>query len=153
MNADTKLLQTIYRELQALSELSFPKRCATCGRSYQSLEDFISRTRSLRQSTGLKEGRDEGNNIVVELFRNCICGSTLMNEFKNRRDMSRHGIQRRNKFEELLNRLAAAGYEREIARQELLNIMQGQGSKRLKVRPMAKKGTVSIDHGYTHSRR
>lgn len=131
---EDSLFPDLFRGLKALSGLSFPKTCSVCGRGYKDLEEFVCRTRSLRKSTGLKQELDDDGNPIVELFRNCICGSTLMDEFSDRRDSSEKGIQRREKFEEILQRLTRAGYSREIARQELLNIVSGRGSKLLRPR-------------------
>jgi len=125
----------LYKGLQTLSQLSFPKQCATCGRRYETAEEFISRTETLRRSSGLKEDMDDNNQVIVELFRNCPCGSTLMDEFNNRRNLSKSGILRRKKFDELLHRLVRSGIEENRCRRELLNIMNGRGSKLLKVPP------------------
>lgn len=124
----------LFKGLQVLSDLSFPKTCRACGRRYENMEEFISRTRSLRKSTGLKEDIDDDGNIIVELFRNCICGSTLMDEFNDRRDLSKNGRQRREKFREILERMVMTGYSPETVRQELLNIICGRGSELFKVK-------------------
>ena len=73
---------SLYRGLQAISDLSFPKQCATCGKRYETVEQFVFETESLRKSTGLKEDFDDNDQIIVGLFRNCSCGSTLMDEFQ-----------------------------------------------------------------------
>lgn len=125
---------TIYKGLQALSDSSFPKECTNCGRFYETAEDYIAKTSPLRESTGLKESVDDDDRPIVELFRNCICGSTLMDVFSNRRDLSEKGLKRRQKFEELLKRLADAGFSKEVVRRELLKIMRGEESKILKVK-------------------
>ncbi|MCK9987662.1 MAG: hypothetical protein AzoDbin1_04134, partial [Azoarcus sp.] len=39
--------------------------------------------------------------VIVELFRNCVCGSTLMDCFRDRRDTSEAGLRRRARFGEL----------------------------------------------------
>ena len=129
------IARSLYRGLKALSKLSFPKVCATCGRRYEDADAFITQTRALRRSTGLKEEIDDDNRVIVELFRNCACGSTLMDEFNDRRDLTPNGIKRREKFQELLDRLEKEGYARGLVRKELLNIMRGRGSKLLKVKP------------------
>jgi hypothetical protein len=41
--------------------------------------------------TGLKEGIDEDGASIVEVFRNCACGSTLLETFSDRRDQSPGG--------------------------------------------------------------
>jgi len=97
--------------------LSFPKKCATCGKRYETVDEFIVKTEALRNSTGLKEDLDDDDEIIVELFRNCVCGSTLMDEFNNRRNLSPGGLKRREKFGELLSRLKKAGFPEETARE------------------------------------
>ncbi len=129
----------LYNGLQALSNLSFPKFCATCGKRYETAEEFITQTEALRKSSGLKEDLDDDDQIIVELFRNCTCGSTLMDEFNNRRDLSVGGLKRREKFGELMDRLVKAGFEAQTARGELLKVMRGEGSKLLKVKKPEKK--------------
>jgi hypothetical protein len=126
--------RALYRGLQALSNMSFPKKCSTCGKRFETVDDFISQTEALRNSTGLKEDLDDDDQIIVGLFRNCPCGSTLMDEFNNRRDLSTAGLARREKFSELMNRLTKSGFSPEIAREELLKIMRGEGSDLLKVK-------------------
>ncbi len=121
--------ESLYQGLQALSNLSFPKKCSTCGKRYETVEAFISQTEALRHSSGLKEDIDDDEQIIVELFRNCLCGSTLMDEFSNRRDLSKAGIARRKKFQQLIERLSAEGYSVQTAREELLKIMRGQESE------------------------
>lgn len=136
---DNLIPEELYSGLQALSNLSFPKICSTCGARYESVEDFVSKTDAPRKSTGLKQEWDDDDEVIVNLFRNCSCGSTLMDEFKDRRDLSEGGLKRRAKFDELLIRLEKAGFSNEVAREELLKVMRGQGSKLLKVKKDSRK--------------
>jgi hypothetical protein len=129
----------LYKGLKELSSLSFPKVCPTCGKSYKSVDEFVSETESMRESSGMKEDLGDNDEIIVSLFRNCICGSTLMDEFNNRRDLSPTGLKRREKFRELINRLTNAGFSAEIAREELLKIMRGGESKLLNVKNFTSK--------------
>lgn len=129
----------LYQGLQALSDLSFPKLCATCGKRYETVDDFISQTEAIRKSSGLKEDLGDDDQVIVELFRNCTCGSTLMDEFNNRRDLSVAGLKRRKKFGELIDRLVDKGFTAEISRNELLKVMRGEGSELLKVKKPEKK--------------
>lgn len=125
---------SIFKGLQALSNASFPKKCAMCGKRYETVDEYLSETESIRHSSGLKESFDDEENPTVEVFRNCVCGSTLMDVFNNRRDLSNVGLKRRKKFSELLDRLTNAGFSAETAREELLKIMSGEGSKLLNVK-------------------
>jgi hypothetical protein len=129
--------ERLYKGLRALSELSFPKLCANCGKRYETVDEFVFQTEAVRKSSGLKEEEEDGQ-IFVELFRNCICGSTLMDEFNNRRDLSSAGIGRREKFGEILERLTGSGIAYETARNELLKVMRGDGSELLRVKPSKK---------------
>ncbi len=78
---------------------AFPHTCRCCGRVYQTAEEFLSQTRNIREgASSLKEGIDDDNRVIVEVFRNCVCGSTLMDEFQNRRDDSPEGQRRREQY-------------------------------------------------------
>lgn len=133
--ADKKrLISEIYAGLQAFSSNSFPKRCPRCSRRFETLDQFLSETEGLGYSTGLRESSAEDDRTVVELFRNCPCGSTLMEVFGDRRDMSEAGIRRREKFRELLQILVAEGMEEALARSELLKVLRGGTSEILRAR-------------------
>jgi hypothetical protein len=60
---------------------------------------------------------------MVELYRNCVCGSTLMDLFSDRRDNSPRGLERRQRFEKILGLLGTRGMAAEQARRELLSLM------------------------------
>ncbi len=133
--------EELYNGLQALSNLSFPKLCNTCGKRYENVDEFVSQTEAIRKMSGLKEDLDDDDEIIVNLFRNCTCGSTLMDEFNNRRDLSPGGLKRREKFGALMDRLVEGGMEMETARTELLKVMRGEGSKVLKIKKSGEKYT------------
>jgi hypothetical protein len=132
MDKNESFDNSFYKGLQALSTSSFPKKCMACGRTYRTVEEYIDGTQSIRNLSGLKASLDEDDRPIVELFRNCVCGSTLMDTFNNRRDLSEAGIRRRKKFGELVEKLVNAGYSHESARAELLKIMRGEDSILLK---------------------
>lgn len=116
----------IYAGLQALAETTFPKRCRTCGREYASLQAFIAQTEVIRpRQSGLKESEDDDGRPIVELFRNCVCGSTLMENLNNRRDLSEAGLQRRRRFDDMLVRLMMNGHEHDVAHAALMAYLQG----------------------------
>jgi len=114
----------LLRGLKELSSSSFPKRCATCGKVYSTAQDFIQHTLDLRGHSGLKAGYDDNDDPIVELFRNCECGSTLMDSFQDRRQGQK--AQRREVFERLMELLQSEGLDRIQARQLLLDSMQGK---------------------------
>lgn len=124
----------LYDGLQALAKSSFPKRCRNCGRLYHDAESFIAETRLINaKKSGLKSTHADDGSLQVELFRNCPCGSTLMDVFNNRRDISENGIKRRNNFDNLLIMIQKQyDVDRDIARDELLKIMQGEASDIIK---------------------
>ena len=97
-------LEHFFKDLRALAESAFPKRCANCGRTYATAEDFLAQTQHISPNrSGLKSSTDDDGAIIVEAFRNCVCGSTLMDFFSDRRDASAAGLARRQRFGELLD--------------------------------------------------
>ncbi len=122
-------LHNLYDGLQFMRASAFPKKCPTCGRIYDSAEDFFTQTESLRGKSGLKQSIDDDDQALVEIFRNCICGSTMMEECRDRRDTSEFGLRRREKFGQLLELLKSSGIDSVVARQELLNVMHGKNSE------------------------
>ena len=127
MNTET-LITELYCGLQFMRASAFPKKCPTCGKVYESADDFFIQTQSLRGRSGLKHSLDEDDKSLVELFRNCICGSTMMEECRDRRDTSEMGLRRRDKFGQLLELLKNSGMDARIAREELLRVMRGENS-------------------------
>jgi hypothetical protein len=118
-----------YADLTALAKSAFPKRCRTCGRVYETVQQFIDESRVVRaNSTGLKQGYDEDDTVLVELYRNCTCGSTLMDVFANRRDPSVTGQQRRQLFDTSIAYLIKRGLSAKQARQCLLRILRGEAT-------------------------
>jgi len=114
---------------QGLCELAtsaFPKRCSTCGREYQTSEQFLRDTALLRN--GIK-AYSENDQSYLEIFRNCPCGSTLLEVYKDRRDTSVRGVKRRDQFRSLLEHLVKNGLPTDIARRELLKIVHGESSE------------------------
>ena len=85
--------------------------------------------------SGLKQSMDDIDNTIVEVYRNCPCGSTLMDFFSDRRDISDSGLRRREKFAELLAYLIEKGWETQLARTELIKVLRGEKSELLKVGP------------------
>ena len=116
----------LYAGLQEIAAGAFPKRCAMCGRNYRDADDYVRQTRRIASGrSGLKQTFDEDGRVIVELFRNCVCGSTLMDCFNDRRDTSEAGCRRRARFAELVESLVTKGLERARARTELLKVLHG----------------------------
>lgn len=126
-----------YRGLRPRGESAFPKECPNCGRIYDTPDDFFSETGNIKlDETGLRAYTDEVDGVVIEAFRNCVCGSTLMDNFSDRRDMSPAGRERRDKFEQMLNYLVGIGLNADTAYAELRKVTRGGESKILaKIKP------------------
>lgn len=132
LSSPASLDDELYAGLQELGT-TFPKRCATCGRIYRDMHDYLTQTgRVASGASGLKQTLDDDGNVIVAIFRNCVCGSTLMDECRNRRDVSEAGRQRRERFGVLVEKLVANGIARPVARAELLKLLRGEPSTLLK---------------------
>jgi hypothetical protein len=99
-----------------------------CGQEYASVKEYVEKTQDVSGQSGLKKGYDDDDKPIVELFRNCVCGSTLMDCFSDRRDVSDAGLKRRKLFGKLIDIMISKGVEAGLARQELLKVMQGEHS-------------------------
>jgi hypothetical protein len=119
----------LFKDLRALSESSFPKKCSSCGKVYESSEQFVQKTTEIAGQSGLKSSEDDDGDRIVELFRNCICGSTLMECFSDRRDLSKTGLKRRELFGRLMAMLEKKGVSADQARTELLKLIRGEHSR------------------------
>ncbi len=129
MPVDDHWLKEFYNGLKVLENFSFPKRCQTCGKEYRNLDEYLKETGAATDSSGLMQAIDDDDNPIVGLFRNCICGSTLMITCGNRRDMSEQGQKQRDVFQKLLDLMEQRGIPPSMARPELIKIMNGQPSE------------------------
>lgn len=116
----------LFKGLQQLSKSAFPKKCSGCGKVYETLEQFLSETRDIRNSSGLMSSLGEEEQSIVEVYRNCSCGSTLMDFCQDRRDSSASGLKKRKLFDELLEKLVQRGIPSTDAHEELLNLIHGR---------------------------
>ena len=128
MDETEKINLDLFKDLKVLSAASFPKRCAMCGQTYASAEEFLQKTESIVGHSGIKQSLDDDDKDIVQVFRNCACGSTLMDCFSNRRDVSETGLKRRALFDKLMDMLVAKGLAADVARMELLALMRGEKS-------------------------
>lgn len=119
---------TLFSGLKALAEAAFPKRCSGCGRVFENAAQFLTETEALRQGvSGLKQSVDDDASTIVEVYRNCSCGSTLMDFFNNRRDASEAGLHRRELFEKVIGHLEKSkGMTRAEGRLYVLRMMRGE---------------------------
>jgi hypothetical protein len=119
--------EAIFAGLRELADSAFPKRCANCGREYQNSAEFFEATHPVRANiSGLKQSIDDDGRMIVDLFRNCVCGSTLLESYENRRNSSEEGVLRRKRFLDMVDQLVAFGCPEDTARSELLKFMRGQ---------------------------
>lgn len=132
MSNQPKLSDGFLHGLRALAESAFPKQCPTCGLAFATAEEFLHATVQISNNrSGLKQSYDDDDRPIVELFRNCPCGSTLMDFFTDRRDQSEAGLRRRQRFGELVEFLEGQGVERNLARAELIKVLRGEKSELL----------------------
>jgi hypothetical protein len=124
----------LYANLRELAQDTFPKRCNNCGIVYESSDGFVQFTQNVRPSiSGLKQGYDDDGNAIIELFRNCACGSTLMDVFYTRRDISQSGIKKRKDFDQLLQQLVRSGVKAERARLEISKWLRGHDNELMRL--------------------
>lgn len=119
----------LFAGLQELSAGAFPKICPNCGRTYENLAQFLELTVPIGGRSGLKSALDDDDTPVVELFRNCVCGSTLMDFCRSRRDESDDGQRRRATFNRMLAVLVRRGLRSDVAHDELLKLTRGERSE------------------------
>lgn len=124
-------MDSLYSGLKALSESAFPKKCPSCGTSFNSAEEFIRESQAVHGGSGLKSSIGDQDETIVELFRNCVCGSTLLDFFSERRDTSPQGLKRREIFGRILRFLETKGVPVATGRTELLRFMRGEHSELL----------------------
>ncbi|UZE97400.1 hypothetical protein [Alkalimarinus alittae] len=136
---EIKIDSELFDGLTALAASAFPKKCACCGRSYQTAEAFIKATEKIPTATSsMKSSVEDDGSTVVEVFRNCPCGSTLMDEFNDRRDMSDKGNKRRQHFNRMMDYLEEKGIPKDVSRVELIKVLHGEKSKILSTIPPPK---------------
>ncbi len=132
MDPEKDLRKKIYEGLKALNKDMFPKVCGTCGEVFHSADDYVRKTRRLFRASGFQHRRlQEGG--LLELYRNCRCGSTLLALFENRRDTTEMGQRRREQFQRILDQMVSMGWDRSIAREEVDRILSGQSSSLLEL--------------------
>lgn len=116
-----------FEGLQALFESAFPKKCGNCGHVYETAEQFFRETQDMPGGrSSLKSAIEDDGYTVVEVFRNCRCGSTMMDEFGCRRDQSEKGAQRRAAFDNMLALLQVRDVPEATARTEIVNFLRGK---------------------------
>lgn len=110
--------------LRALDNSSFPKKCGNCGKVFETAEQYFTETADIRNQTGLRRYVADDTSVVVELFRNCPCGSTLMDNFADRRDEATAGNARRKRFSKMKQSLIDSGLDADTAHQQVLKLFR-----------------------------
>ena len=88
-----------FLKLKAHDENQFPRKCSCCGKVFNSISDFLKATDFVNKNNGLQSVKLD-KDVIVELYRNCTCGSTLMAECSDRRDRSKKGVEYRKNFKD-----------------------------------------------------
>lgn len=119
-----------FEGLKALIESAFPKTCRNCGHVYETAEQFFTDTEDMaRGISSLRSAIEDDGGVVVEVFRNCRCGSSLMDEFGCRRDHSEKGELRRQAFNKMLALLQAKDIPEARARTEIISYLRGKPNR------------------------
>jgi hypothetical protein len=92
----------IDRDLDRLYAGKFPKTCNTCGRTYETRDEYLAATSELRMNSTFFDSSER----EVQEYRDCACGSSLLVLLGDRRDDSPWGRRRRQAFDLWLKRLA-----------------------------------------------
>lgn len=114
---------TPYDGLTVRSSDLFPLVCTRCQRRFTHLQDFVSRTTPIFQSSGLMEREDPDTGTFVLLLRNCLCGTSLALRCQDRRNQSERGRLRRNRFGTLVDLLVEVGVQSDKAEQEVRRLL------------------------------
>jgi hypothetical protein len=102
------------KEFSPLQVEAFPKQCRNCGRVYADEQQFLAETTpAAHVFSDIRSvpGHASDSSVYLEVFRNCACGSTLMELFHSRRDLSEQGLTRRQLFDSMLTILREAGHD------------------------------------------
>lgn len=97
----------------------FPVLCPSCGRKYETIEDFLSLT-TLPNGHAPTTRMSDPEYQLPHRERICACGATLPLKAPGRRDLTDAGSRRREKFSAVLDLLQKSGLTREEGRARLL---------------------------------
>lgn len=115
-------ISTPYKRLQARSDDTFPLRCPECQRQFTDLKDYLAHTTRVTTSSGLAEHTGASGTFVL-LTRNCLCGTPLPLECRDRRDQTAAGVSRRNRFASLVTLLTDTGMPLRQAEAEVRRLL------------------------------
>lgn len=111
-----------YKRLQARSGETFPLTCPECQRRFADINDYLAHTTPLNTSSGLVECSASDGTFVL-LTRNCLCGTSLPLECRDRRDQTAAGVSRRNRFASLVTLLTDTGIPLRQAETEVRRLL------------------------------
>ncbi len=134
LSDSVKSSQGSYKGLHILRKNAFPKQCVCCGNLFKHLKEFLKNTQQVSTGSGLMEYKISsclGCTQVVALYRNCVCGSTLLVFCKCRRNTSSLGLRRKELFGQMWEQLKERGISHPLIRNELLRVVHGKQSKLL----------------------
>lgn len=120
--------QSLFRNLKALEDASFPKECTQCQRRFENEDEYIKLTTPYEEASGFTESKDNSGKVYLKLVRRCQCGEPILDYFGNRRDESKQGELRRQAFEKVIKNLEERGLSRAQARTELINHLRNKKS-------------------------
>lgn len=106
-------------------QAALPIHCLGCGKEYGTLTDFIGLTEALSVEPPLIS-EDEEHNATVTLVRVCSCGGEVRVTFRERRDTTKKGEEKRALFDRLQKQLLGEGVSSDDAHEELLNLIHGR---------------------------
>ena len=109
--------ESVANKLQKHYSNMFPKKCNTCCRIYKTREQYLDETKLLQKTSTIYD------EVGLQEYRNCVCGSTLVLWSQDRRDNTPYGVARRKLFDECLEKLMKLSEEsEEQVRQRLRQI-------------------------------
>jgi hypothetical protein len=100
----SKFTDSVKERLHKIYDEKFPKKCNTCGRIYNSREDFLRETQAMKKGDVIFDKEAKSNQRLQE-YRNCVCGSTLVIVAGDRRDNTPFGKARRELFDVCVTKL------------------------------------------------
>jgi hypothetical protein len=98
----------------------FPKKCFTCNKVFLTRDAYLKETQDLKNEKGGTQ-YDPMFEMVQE-YRNCICGSTMLIYSSNRRDESSVGEKRREIFARSLGK---ANHKYQLPIEDMLAVIRG----------------------------
>lgn len=117
-------LQLLKTDGGTMGASTFPIHCFSCDKVYATLTDFIGLTTSAGNEALHESEHDE--QVEVTLARTCSCGTVVVARFRERRDTSPKGAQKRQLFDRVQGQLISEGVGKDDAHDEILNLINGR---------------------------